>query len=65
MSNGQTIKISRYGEDPHAIMIPYDFKYPLEKVCIKNAYGEFNNWGMNKVESTDWYTKPITENVWN
>lgn len=65
MSNGQTIKISRYGEDPHAIMIPYDFKYPLEKVCIKDAYSEFNNWGMNKVESTDWYTKPITENVWN
>lgn len=65
ITTNTTVKISRVGEDPHGIMIPYEFKYPLEKVCIKNAYEEFNNWGVNKVESTDWYTKPILKNVWN
>ena len=59
-----TIKLSKRGEDPHGIMIPDDFKYPLEKVCIKDAYTEFNNWGKNPVTSTDWYTKPVSGNVY-
>lgn len=58
------IYLSRTGESPHGIMIPNDFKYPLEKVCIKDAYLEFNNWGKNSVTSTDWYTKPVTGNVY-
>ena len=53
-----TVKLSKVGEDPHGIMIPYDFKYPIEKICIKNAYGDFNSWGINKVTSTDWYKYP-------
>ena len=57
--------ISKQGEDPHGIMIPNDFLYPLEKVCIKDAYLEFNNWGQNPVLSTDWYTKPIESKVYN
>ena len=44
-------------------MIPFDFKYPVEKVCIKDAYNEFNNWGKNPVNSTNWYTKPVTGKV--
>jgi LruC domain-containing protein len=39
-------------------MIPCDFKYPREKVCIKDAYKQFNNWGRNKVVDTDWYLYP-------
>ena len=46
------------GEDPHGIMVPNDFHYPLEKVCIKDAYSEFNNWGQNPINSTDWYLTP-------
>lgn len=52
------IEISRKGEDPHAIMIPYDFRWPLEMICIKDAYLEFNNWGMKLIEDTDWYKHP-------
>lgn len=52
------IHISRQGEDPHAIMIPYDFRWPLEKICIKDAYLEFNNWGMKLIENTDWFKFP-------
>ena len=57
-TSGKTIKLAEKGQDPHGIMIPYNkFKYPLEKVCIKDAYSLFNNWGQNSVSYTDWYTK--------
>ena len=55
MSEGKTIKLSQKGEDPHGIMIPYDFKYPVEQKCIKDAYSRFNEWGETRVNSTDWY----------
>ncbi len=59
-----TIELSKRGEDPHGIMIPNDFKYPLEKVCVKDAYLEFNSWGQNSVTSTKWYTKPVSGKVY-
>ena len=59
-----TVHISKAGEDPHGIMIPFDFRYPLEKICIKDAYLKFNNWGQNKVLDTDWYRYPVEEKVW-
>ena len=58
------IKISRQGEDPHAIMIPYDFRWPLEIKCIKDAYLRFNEWGMKLITSTDWYKFPEEELVY-
>lgn len=57
------VKMAQKGEDPHGIMIPSDFAYPKEHVCIKTAYSEFNNWGTNPVTSTDWYTKPVSSEV--
>jgi hypothetical protein len=42
VTTGLTVKLSKKGEDPHGIMIPYDFRYPKEKICIKDAYDEFN-----------------------
>lgn len=53
------VSVSRKGEDPHGIMIPNDFRYPLEKVRVSDAYTGFNSWGQNPVTSTDWYTKPV------
>ena len=60
-----TVKLATVGQDPHAIMIPYDFRWPLEKICIKNAYKLFNNWGVNKIVSTDWYLYPEDNLVFN
>lgn len=57
-TTGLIVKLSKKGEDPHGIMIPTDFKYPIEKVCIKDAYLQFNNWGQNRITSTDWYKYP-------
>ena len=58
-----TVKLSTKGQDPHGIMIPFDFKYPAEKVCIIDAYKDFNKWGGNPVLSTNWYTKPVSGKV--
>ena len=63
-TKGYEIHMAKQGETPHGIMIPNDFQYPKEKVCIKDGYLEFNNWGTNPVLSTDWYTKPVTEKVY-
>jgi len=61
----KTIKLSKTGQDPHGIMVPYDIKYPLERVCIKDAFTEFNNWAQNSVTSTNWYTKPTSGKVYD
>lgn len=58
-----TIKLSLKGQDPHGIMIPFDFKYPVETVRITDAYSEFNNWGANPILTTNWYTKPVSGKV--
>ena len=64
VSTDKKIEVSKKGEDPHGIMIPYDFKYPWEKTCIKNAYGRFNEWGESRVNSTDWYKYPTQGKVY-
>jgi len=60
-----TVKLATIGQDPHAIMIPYDFKWPLERICIKYAYTQFNSWGANKIVSTDWYKYPEYDKIKN
>ena len=62
-SQGYDVKMSQKGEDPHGIMIPSDFAYPKEKICIKDAYTQFNSWGENPVTSTDWYLSPVSGKV--
>jgi hypothetical protein len=44
-------------------MIPNDFKYPLARICIKDAYERFNSWGQNSVTSNDWYKHPVEDKV--
>lgn len=65
MSQDKIIKLSKKGEDPHGIMIPYDFKYPVEYKCIKDAYLRFNEWGETRVNSTDWYKYYTPGTVYN
>ena len=60
---GYDVKMSQRGEDPHGIMIPCDFAYPMEQICIKDAYTRFNSWGENPVTSTDWYLEPVDGKV--
>ena len=66
-TTGVTVKLATKGQNPHGIMIPNDFKYPRERVCIKDAYNveghKFNSWGQNKITDTDWYKFPVEELV--
>ena len=66
MSTGMEVKLAKKGEDPHGIMLPYDFKYPVEKTCIKDAYASFNDWVKSNKDilSTNWYTKPAKGKVY-
>ena len=52
------IRLSETGEDPHAIMIPSDFQYPLEGICVKDAYPAFLNWAKDRTQSLNWYIDP-------
>ena len=64
-TKNREIRLAKIGEDPHGIMIPNDFLYPKERVCIKDAYTEFNNWGRSHVTSTDWYKHPTASATYN
>lgn len=63
-TKNKKIYLSKAGEDPHGIMVAYDFHYPLERICIKDAYPQFNNWGENPISSTWWYMSPDQSKVY-
>lgn len=60
----QTIYLSHAGENPFGIMIPNNFRYPLEKTPINKAYPLFNEWGENAILSTLWYMSPDLSKVY-
>ena len=69
-TNHHDTSISLAGQDPHGIMVPYNFRYPLERICIKDAYLRFNEWGqgayMTDVETgNEWYFSPVAGRVTN
>ena len=58
------IRLSKRGEDPHGIVVPYDFKYPMEHCCVKDAFTGFNLWGMQDIDGTDWFKHPVAGKVY-
>lgn len=59
------IKLSKNGEDPHGIIIPSDYLYPKEQVCIKDAYENFVDWGTQPSKyNRDWFRKYVEDNVY-
>ena len=49
---------------PWAILIPYDWRYPLEAKHIQDAYGQFSSWRTSRGTSNrSWYTTPVEGNV--
>lgn len=64
-TTGKEIKLSKAGEDPHAIMIPYDYAYPLEKVCVKDANTKFVEWGENpSADNIYWYMEGVEGKIY-
>ncbi|MBR1667746.1 MAG: LruC domain-containing protein [Bacteroidaceae bacterium] len=60
-ATNKDVRLSEKGEDPHAILVPSDFQYPLEGVCIKDAYPAFLYWASDRTQYTDWYLRPEIE----
>lgn len=56
LTTGQTIRTPNQGEAPSAILVPYNFNYPMEGESIKKAYPGFLEWAHDKNTSKDWYT---------
>ena len=54
------IHVAEPGEDPHGVVIPYDWKWPTEWTSIKTAYPDFVNFAKDQSESLDWYNNPAT-----
>ena len=50
------ITLAGQGDDPHAIVVPANFEYPLEKKCIKTAYPLFSNWAQKASSDRMWFT---------
>ena len=63
-TKGYEIKLAEKGEDPHGIVLPYDFLYPLERVKVCIAYDRFNDWGQRVIDATPWYKYPVTGKIY-
>lgn len=64
LTTGEEVHVSRTGEAPLAIIVPFDFKYPMEKVSITNAYTKFLEWARQASQNQDWYTHVSEELVY-
>jgi hypothetical protein len=64
-SDYYAIKIATKGQDPHGIIIPGKWQWPMERTCIKDAYTEFNTWASDRTKCQDWYRHSQTGKVVN
>lgn len=62
-TTGETISVPRTGEAPCAIILPFDFQYPMERESIIDAYNEFLNWAQDATGHTDWYNHITDDTV--
>ena len=63
-TTGQIIQMPiKNGEPPYAIIVPYDFKYPMEGKSIKAAYTGFLEWVQDMNTKKDWYITDDNNNL--
>lgn len=63
-TTGQIIQMPiKNGEPPYAIIVPYDFKYPMEGKSIKAAYTGFLEWVQDMNTKKDWYIADDNNNL--
>lgn len=60
------IHVAKTGQDPHGIIVPGDWAWPIEFTSIKEAYPQFSQYfidgGVNE-EYEDWYNYPAEGKV--
>ena len=59
------ISLSLEGQDPHGVLIPIEFEWPLERVSVKDAYAKFVEWAREISLYENWYVDPETDKVYN
>lgn len=65
LTTGKTITVpTTAGEPPYAIIVPLNFAYPMETVCIKDAYSKFTEWVQTNDQTIYWYLDINTEKVY-
>ncbi len=57
------VRLAKTGQNPWAILIPTDFKYPSERISVTKAYPLFNSWGEGSILSNLWYNTPDKSKV--
>ena len=57
------VRLAKTGQNPWAILIPTDFKYPSERISVTKAYPLFNSWGEGSILSNLWYNNPDKSKV--
>ena len=69
MENGQVVTVSgpEAGEVPFRVVVSGDengkWFWPVERICISDAYLQFGTWGADMDANPDWYKTPKDENV--
>jgi len=61
----RAVQVSKQDEDPHGVVIPGDWRWPKEFVCIKNAYPDFINFAKDpsNPEYEGWYKGTVIEDA--
>ena len=57
------VRLAKTGQNPWAILIPTDFRYPSERISVTKAYPLFNSWGEGSILSNLWYNSPDKSKV--
>ena len=57
------VRLAKTGQNPWAILIPTDFRYPSERISVTKAYPLFNSWGEGSILSNLWYNTPDKSKV--
>lgn len=63
LTTGVEVRLAKTGQNPWAILIPTDFRYPSERVPVNQAYPLFNSWGEGSILSNLWYNSPDNSKV--
>ena len=63
-TTGKTISMPKDGEAPYAIVVPLNFRYPIERCSIISAYPDFVKWAQNRNEATDWYLNGVENRLY-
>lgn len=64
-ATGRLITIPKKNEPPLALILPWDFDYPLERESINDAYTEFKNWATNAFNYGKWRNSENDSKVFN